>query len=117
MSNLRTFGLCAAGMSLTLLFLWQQVQATRLGYEITRSQLELRRLRDRTSYLRLEMERLITPEKLADRARRRLGMAPPSPECLVFIGSRVPRPSGRIASAAEPKARPLGRIVALLSGR
>jgi len=92
------------------------VQATRLGYEISDKRLELRKQRDRTDYLRLEMVKLKSPERLAQRARRRLGMTPPSPECLVFLGSSVPRSRGPLAASLRPKTRPVWQLASLLGG-
>ncbi|HVE12984.1 MAG TPA: septum formation initiator family protein [Elusimicrobiota bacterium] len=85
-----TFGTAAACMLFA--FLWQQLQATRVGYSVGKAQQELKSQRDRNAYLRMELERLSSPERLESYARERLGMAPPTPESLVFLGSAVQRP-------------------------
>ena len=96
-----------------LLFLWEQVQATRLGYEVSRTQAEVKRANARLDYLRLELERLGAPESVAAAARRRLGMAPPLPESVVVLGAaRIappgPAPSVLTAALAEaPEPPPL----------
>lgn len=87
-----------------LLFLWEQVQATRLGYEVSRTQAEVKRAHARLDYLRLELERLGAPESVASAARRRLGMAPPLPESVVVLGAaRVAPPPPALAAAPKPR--------------
>lgn len=78
-------GLCIFSVGVILLFLWGQVQSTRLGYEAGRVRLELRAKRHRIAYLRMERARLYAPSRLAEAARQRLRMSPPSPEHLVFL--------------------------------
>ncbi len=78
--------LATASAGLLFAFLWQQLQATRLGYAIARSRAELQAQRERNAYLRTELDRLNSPERLAREARSRLGMAPPTPEALIFLG-------------------------------
>lgn len=87
----KTIVLCAAGTAMAFLLVWEQVQATRLGYKVSRRRAQLRRRLDRTAYLRLELARVQAPARLAVEARRRLGMAPAGPESLVFLESEVPR--------------------------
>ncbi len=87
----KTIVLCTAGTAMAFLFVWEQVQATRLGYRVSRRRAQLRRRLDRTAYLRLELADLRAPARIAKEARRRLGMAPAGPESLVFLGSEVPR--------------------------
>ena len=85
----------AVGLGLSViafLFLWQQLQATRLGYEVESARSQLRQQRDRNAYLRLELARLHSPDRIAKEARERLHMAPANPECLIFLGSAVQRP-------------------------
>ena len=90
-NTMKMIALCAACTSLVFLFVWEQVQATRLGYKVSRRRAELRQRQDRTAYLRIELARLRAPARLAEEAQRRLQMAPAEPESLVFLGSEVPR--------------------------
>jgi len=85
------------GASVVFLFLWEQVSATKLGYELSRARQELSQKRDEVERLRLEFARLHAPERLASAARERLGMTPSTPERLVFLGSGLSR------TAAPPK--------------
>ena len=127
----KTIALCMAGTILTFLFVWEQVQATRLGYRVSRRRVELGRRRDRTAYLRLELARLRAPARLAEEAARLLDMAPAEPERLVFLTSRVPRfqltvtrpagekPSSNSVWKRSPKTAqgpPDGRMAALIGG-
>ncbi len=89
--NKRIIIFCTAGSVIALLFLWEQVQVTRLGYEVSRTHIELNKKRDRTAYLRMELDQLHSPDLLAARARNRLGMSPANPERILFLGNTVPR--------------------------
>ena len=92
-------------------FLWEQVQATRLGYQVSQTQAELRRSRERAAYLRLELESLNAPESVAAAARRRLQMAPGLPESVVVLGARRLTPV--VAAAPKPSpAAPLALLAA-----
>ncbi|OIO12397.1 MAG: hypothetical protein AUJ52_00185 [Elusimicrobia bacterium CG1_02_63_36] len=90
MNEFKSWILAAA--ALAFLFLTEQVQATRMGYELGSARSQLSGRRDRVAYLRLQIESLEAPEKLAEAARRRLKMRPPAPETLVVLGSEVDRP-------------------------
>jgi len=124
----RTIALCTAGTAMAFLLIWEQVQATRLGYQVSRRRAQLRRRLDRTAYLRLELARIQAPARLAAEARRRLGMAQAGPESLVFLESSVPRlrltagltgPQTRgsppTRSSAALRAAEDGRMAALIS--
>lgn len=70
------------------LFLWQQVQATRLGYVVGQTRAALHQQQEHNAYLRLELAHLQAPERIAKDAHGRLGMSAPNPESLVFLGER-----------------------------
>lgn len=112
--NKRLLGLCTAGSVIALLFLWQQVQATRLGYEVSRSRIELNKKRDQTAYLRMELEQLLAPDLLAARAKSRLGMSPPNPERILFLGSTVPRDLSDSRALVQSHKREIGPIASLM---
>jgi cell division protein FtsL len=82
---------CAGLLLAAGILLWERIQATRLGYEVGRREIELRRQRGRIAYLQLDAERLLSPERLAVVARERLGMAPPGPEQVMFLDNSVAR--------------------------
>ena len=88
----KTAIIASVAAGLLFVFLWQQLQATRLGYEMGRARAEVRAQRERNAYLRMELARLSAPERVAREAQARLGMAPPVPEAIVFLGSTVARP-------------------------
>ncbi len=100
----KTIVLCMVGTAMAFLLVWEQVQATRLGYKVSRRRAQLRRRLDRTAYLRLDLARVQAPARLAVEARRRLNMAPAGPESLVFLESDIPR-LRLTASLREPKTR------------
>lgn len=103
MTTKRTLSLIAALAAPSLLFLWEQTQATRLGYRVSKVQAEVKRANARLDYLRLELERLGAPESIADAARRRLGMAPPLPESVVVLGAARFAPPPAVAAAPRPE--------------
>lgn len=110
MTTKRTLLTILALASPLLLFLWEQVQATRLGYEVSRTQTEFKRAQARLDYLRLELERLGAPESVAAAARRRLGMSAPQPESIVVLGAARLAPAPAVAAAPRltpPSAPPL----------
>lgn len=87
-----------AVVSLLLLGLvWLHVQATLLGYRTAAAREDVERLEARNAYLRLELERLNSPESLEREARGRLGMQRPDPAQMVVL------PPG-LEPAAEPAA-------------
>lgn len=104
----KTVAWCAAAAAFAFLLLWQQVQATRTSYAVSRARSELKRHKERLAYLRMEFDRLAAPERLDALARRRLGMRPPTPESLVFL----PAGPARTARAASD-----GPLLARLRGR
>ncbi|MFA5140945.1 MAG: hypothetical protein WC728_17095 [Elusimicrobiota bacterium] len=83
--------LCTGLLLAAGVLLWERIQATRLGYDVGRREIELRRQKGRIAYLQLDAERLLSPERLAAVARERLGMAPPGPEQVMFLDSAVAR--------------------------
>ncbi|MBI4346782.1 MAG: hypothetical protein HY553_07990 [Elusimicrobia bacterium] len=91
--------LAATGAAaLVFLFVWQQVQATRLGFELDGARRSVQETRARCAYLRLELERRTAPAELALSAREKLGMLPPSPDSVVMLEHAAARPT----AAPEP---------------
>lgn len=86
--------LAATGAAaLVFVFVWQQVQATRLGFELDGARRGVQEARARNAYLRLELERRTAPAELALLARDRLGMLPPSPDAIVMLEHASARPT------------------------
>ncbi|MBI5200416.1 MAG: cell division protein FtsL [Elusimicrobia bacterium] len=93
--------LAATGAAtLVFLFAWEQVQATRLGFELDGARRGVQEARSRHAYLRLELERRTAPAELASMARDRLGMLPPSPDAVVVLEHAASRPSAPIETIA-----------------
>ncbi|MFH1723357.1 MAG: hypothetical protein ABII00_01925 [Elusimicrobiota bacterium] len=107
----KTLWACGGAACLIFVLLWQQVQATRLSYAVGHVRGELKERSGSMAYLRLEAERLHTPDRLAEAARRRLGMAPPSPETIVFLGSSVSRPQPPRENPGREEPRYLSRLM------
>lgn len=100
-----------AAVSLLLLGLvWLHVQATLVGYRTAAAREEVEKLEARNAYLRLEIERLQSPESLEREARSRLGMQRPDPAQMVVLASGVETPS----EPAAPRPGPLRLASAFL---
>jgi len=87
----KTYLILAACAGLAFVFLWEQVQAMSLGYEVGRAQKLLQKQAERNAYLRLQLARLNSPERLACAAESRLKMMPPDPQSQIFLGRTAPR--------------------------
>ncbi|MFA6028750.1 MAG: hypothetical protein WC969_02725 [Elusimicrobiota bacterium] len=81
----------AALTALAFLFLWEQVQAVRVGYEVGRARKELRLQSQTVVHLRMQLARLRAPERIAREAETRLRMTPPTPESQIFLGRALAR--------------------------
>lgn len=104
----------AAG-TLVFLFVWQQVQATRLGFELDGARRAVQEAKARNAYLRLELERRTAPAELASLAREKLGMLPPHPESVVLLAQAAERPrpvaETQPARVAEAASRTGGKVL------
>jgi len=88
----KTSGLFGMGVLLIFLFVgelffytWCRVQCTRMGYAITRSEHEYKKLISMRRNLKIESARLKTPERIAKTARERLGLVMPAPNQMVIM--------------------------------
>lgn len=61
-----------------LFYTWCRVQSIRVGYEISRENATYQRQLTVQNTLRIELERLRTPERILTIARRDLGLATPA---------------------------------------
>ncbi len=73
------------GSAFLFLLVWEQIQSVRLGYEVETLRSRAQTQEQKNAYLRLELERLRSPQSIAQAARERLKMAPPSPEAVVSL--------------------------------
>jgi cell division protein FtsL len=73
--------LCAV----SLFFVWCRVQATSLDYEISSLEGAVRKARQETVELRLEVATLSTPQRLEQVALRDLGLRHPVPQQVVTV--------------------------------
>lgn len=83
------------GFSFVFLFVWEQLQAVRLGYRLERARVQIQAQEEKNAFLRFELERLHSPQWLARAARQRLKMSPPSPDALIVLEGRAARPASR----------------------
>ena len=85
-----TSALGLAGLLVAILFLvgWPRLQSTSLHYDLIRLRAEVGELERQERRLTLELERIRSPTRLAERARE-LGLQPaPPPELLEVGGAR-----------------------------
>jgi len=66
-------------------YTWCRVQYTNAGYEITKANENRRELLTLQNNLRIELERLKSPDRIAKIAEEHLGLTPPAPEQMVTI--------------------------------
>lgn len=85
-SSKRTLRIILGGF-FVISVVWQNVQATKLGYEVEKTRRLLNALKGRTASSAIELQRSLTPAQLAFKARTKLGMFPALPESLRILGS------------------------------
>jgi len=78
-------GVIALLSALSLFFVWCRVQATSLDYEISSLESAVRKARQETVELRLEVATLGTPQRLEQVAIRDLGLRFPVPQQVVTV--------------------------------
>ena len=78
-------GFIALLLAVSLFFVWSRVQATRLDYEISHLESNLRTVRQETSTLRLEAASLSNPERIERVARKKLNLRLPSADQVITV--------------------------------
>ena len=73
-----------------LTYTWVHIEIVDTGYRINGFEKQLHQLREEERRRRLEASYLSQPERLDQRARRELGMRPPTLEQTVFYRELVP---------------------------
>lgn len=68
-----------------LALVWERIEVTRTGYEVTRQQREIVRKTARNQHLKFELEELKSPSRLQTLACSRLSMVPPDPRNVVML--------------------------------
>ena len=66
------------------IFAWENVQATRLGYNIESLRKEIKDLKNDNNYLKKEIHVSLAPEKLQAEALK-IGLVYPEPDALVLL--------------------------------
>ncbi|MBI3549912.1 MAG: cell division protein FtsL [Elusimicrobia bacterium] len=89
--------------ALTFLFVWQQIQSVRLGYEVEKARTSIEDQKRRNAYLKLEIERQMAPAEISRLARERLKMSAPAPGAIVVLDT------GRTQDAAAASPARLAR--------
>lgn len=82
----RTFRIVLASVGV-LALAWQQIEATRLGYQVERSRAHLHALQGELGEVQMDLQTSISPAQLAYQARTKLGMQPANPESLRLLGA------------------------------
>lgn len=75
--------LAAAG-AVFFIFAWENVQATRLGYDIEGLRKEIKDLENSNNYLKKEIRISLAPETLQAEALK-IGLVYPEPDALVLL--------------------------------
>jgi cell division protein FtsL len=66
-------------------YAWCRVQCTQLGYAINRANDRKQELTTLQSNLKIELERLKSPERIARIAEETIGLVKPTPEQMVIL--------------------------------
>ena len=66
-------------------YTWCRVQCTQIGYEITRAADHYQRLQGIQSSLKIELERLKSPQRIARYAREKLGLEMPNRDQIIIM--------------------------------
>jgi hypothetical protein len=80
----RTFRIVLASLGV-LALAWQQIEATRLGYQVETARSRVHAMQGRLGALQMDLQTSLSPAQLAYQARTRLGMQPASPESLRLL--------------------------------
>lgn len=88
----RTFRIVLASLAV-LALAWQQIEATRLGYQVETARRRVHTIQGRLGTLQMDLQTSLSPAQLAYQARTRLGMQPASPESLRLLGGSSLAPS------------------------
>ena len=98
----QSLGIGALFVLVLLFSAWQHFELLRHGYRVEQVQRERAAEADINSHLRLEMESLRAPQRIAKLATDRLGMVSPGPaEAVVLVRITVPAPSATSLVAAR----------------
>ena len=65
-------------------FVWENIQATKLGYRIEQTRQEIKSITNANKYLSKDIQTALSPEKLQEKALM-LGMVYPEPEQIVIL--------------------------------
>jgi cell division protein FtsL len=90
---------CALIASAAMLQIWVRTRFTEQGYRLSRLSLEQQKLQREHERLQLIAAQLQSPQRIAELARTRLGMAPPPPERVIVLVGGAVRASGALVAA------------------
>lgn len=72
-------------ISQLLFYTWCRVQCIRIGYEIAREAENYQQLQAIQNRMKIELERLRSPERISGIARKQLGLISPEPHQIIEI--------------------------------
>jgi cell division protein FtsL len=90
---------CALLACAAMLQIWVRTRVTEQGYRLSRLSAEQQKLQRDHERLQLLAAQLGSPQRIAELARVRLGMAPPSPERVIVLVGGAVRASGALVAA------------------
>ncbi len=90
-------GLLLAG---ALFHVWSRLHVVDLGYRLAAARAAHAQLVEQNRRLSLELATLEAPARVAEAARRQLGLVPPSPSQIVHVGAVVRPEPGRSGTEA-----------------
>ncbi len=84
-------GTTAVVVLILMFYIWHQVESTRLGYRIHALESELKSLQEEISALEVQKEALLSPEKVDEIAREKLGFTEIDPGRLIVSEKKSAR--------------------------
>jgi cell division protein FtsL len=90
---------CALVGSAAMLQIWVRTRVTEQGYRLSRLSAEQQKLQREHERLQLLAAQLGSPQRIAELARTRLGMGPPTSERVIVLVGGAVRSSGALVAA------------------
>ena len=98
----RVVWICVALLLPVLLYVWQEIEYIRFGYQVEQLRAEKSRLVEWNRQLKLERATLLNLKRIEALGRTRLGLVPPDPKNTVKIRLSGDGAAGSVARSSAP---------------
>ena len=86
--RIRYFKIILVISAILFVFVWENIQATKLGYRIEETSKEIKSIRNTNKYLSKNIQIALSPEKLQEKALM-LGMIYPEPSSIIILEKKT----------------------------